>query len=59
MGLVSGLEKESGNTCPRCGANALNIFYGDGADLDLCAICDECGLRGLFVNGKLVELATA
>lgn len=59
LGLVYGLEKSSGNTCPRCGTNTLNIFYEDGADLELGAVCDECGLRGFFVNGKLVELATA
>lgn len=57
--LVCGLEKSSGNACPRCGANALNIFYEDGVDLELGATCDECGLRALFVNGKLVQLATA
>ena len=54
-----GLEKTSGNACPSCGANALNIFYEDGADLELGATCDECGLRGVFVNNKLVQLATA
>jgi Zn ribbon nucleic-acid-binding protein len=54
-----GLEKSSGNHCPRCGADALNIFYEDGVGLELGATCDECGLRGVFVNGKLVELATA
>jgi ribosomal protein L37E len=53
------LEKSSGNTCPRCGAKALNIFYEDGADLQLGATCDQCGLKGFFVSGKLVQLATA
>ena len=59
LSLVYGLEKTSGNFCPRCGANTLNIFYEDGIDLELGATCDECGLRGLFVHGKLVQLATA
>ncbi|HXZ91088.1 MAG TPA: hypothetical protein VEG61_08495 [Candidatus Dormibacteraeota bacterium] len=48
-----------GNFCPRCGARTLNIFYEDEIDLELGATCDECGLRGLFVHGKLVQLATA
>jgi DNA-directed RNA polymerase subunit RPC12/RpoP len=56
---VDGLEKTSGNFCPRCGAKTLNIFYEDGIDLELGATCDECGLRGLFVHGRLVQLATA
>jgi Zn ribbon nucleic-acid-binding protein len=51
------LEKSSGNACPRCRANTLNIFYEDGVDLELGATCDECGLRGLYVNNKLVQLA--
>ena len=53
------MEKSAGNACPRCGARALNIFHEDGVDLELGATCDDCGLRGLFVKGKLVELATA
>lgn len=53
------MEKLSGNACPRCGAMALNIFYEDGVDLQLGATCDQCGLRGFFVNGKLLQLATA
>ena len=52
------MEKTSGNACPRCGANTLNIFYEDGVDLELGATCDDCGFRGLFVNGKLLQLAT-
>ena len=55
---VWGLEKTSGNACPRCGANTLNIFYEDGVDLELGATCDDCGFRGLFVYGKLVQMAT-
>jgi len=53
------LDKTSGHSCPRCGANNMNIFYEDGVDLQLAATCDECGIRGYFVNGKLVQLATA
>jgi transcription elongation factor Elf1 len=59
LSLVFGLEKTSGNTCPRCGSDSLNIFYEDGVDLEHGATCDICGLRGFFVNGKLVQLATA
>ena len=53
------MEKSSGNACPKCGADSLNIFYEDGVDLELGATCDECGLKGVFVNNKLVQLATA
>jgi hypothetical protein len=59
LNLVNGMDKMSGNSCPRCGANDLNIFYEDGVDLQLAATCDQCSLRGYFVNGKLVQLATA
>jgi len=57
--LVVGLDKTSGHSCPRCGADNMSIFYEDGVDLQLAAICDQCSLRGYFVNGKLVQLATA
>lgn len=53
------MEKEIGHPCPRCGQRSLNVYYEDGADLQLGASCDECGLRGFFVNGKLIQLATA
>ncbi len=53
------MDKQTGNSCPRCGTDLLNIFYEDGADLQLAATCDSCGLRGYFVNGKLIQLATA
>jgi Zn ribbon nucleic-acid-binding protein len=56
---VDELDKLSGNACPRCGARTLNIFYEDDVDLQLGATCDQCGLKGLFVSGKLVQLATA
>ncbi len=53
------MEKETGFPCPRCGQETLNVYYEDGADLQLGATCDDCGLKGFFVNGKLVPLATA
>jgi len=53
------MDKTSGHICPRCGVEALNIYYEEGSDLQLGAKCDECGLKGFFMNGKLVELATA
>lgn len=59
LNLVNGMDKTSGHSCPRCGANNLNIFYEDGVDLQLAATCDQCSLRGYFVNGKLIQLATA
>jgi hypothetical protein len=37
---------------------SLNIYYEEASDLQLGARCDECGLKGFFMNGKLVPLAT-
>jgi len=53
------MEKTTGNSCPRCGLETLNIYYDDGADSQLGAACDTCGLRGFFANGELVQLALA
>jgi Zn ribbon nucleic-acid-binding protein len=53
------MDKSSGHACPKCGAEALNIFYEDDVDLQLGATCDRCGFRGFSLNGKLVQLATA
>ena len=53
------MDKTSGHRCPRCGLEAFNIYYEEGADLELGACCDDCGLRGFFVKGQLVELAPA
>lgn len=53
------MEKTTGNSCPRCGLETLNIYYDDGADLQLGAVCDSCGLRGVFTNDKLVPLLLA
>jgi DNA-directed RNA polymerase subunit RPC12/RpoP len=52
------MDKTEGNPCPRCGLKALSIYYEEGSDLQLGARCDECGLKGFFMNGKLVPLAT-
>jgi transcription elongation factor Elf1 len=53
------MEKTTGNACPRCGSQTLNIYYDDGADLELGALCDSCGLKGFFSGGKLVPLVLA
>jgi len=53
------MEKTTGNSCPRCGLGTLNIYYDDGSDSQLGAVCDSCRLRGFFTNGKLVQLALA
>ncbi len=53
------MEKEIGYLCPRCGEKSLNVYYEDGADVELGAGCIDCGLKGFFVNGKLIQLATA
>jgi DNA-directed RNA polymerase subunit RPC12/RpoP len=50
------MDKIEGQYCPRCGVKALNIYYEEGSDLQLGASCDECGLKGFFMNSKLVPL---
>jgi Zn ribbon nucleic-acid-binding protein len=59
LNLMVKMEKTTGNVCPRCGSQSLNIYYEDGVDLQLGALCDSCSLKGFFMNGKLVPLATA
>jgi uncharacterized protein (DUF983 family) len=59
LDMMIEMDKTIGNSCPRCGLGTLNIYYDDGADLQLGAVCDSCGFRGLFTNGKLVQLAFA
>lgn len=53
------MEKTTGNACPRCGLGTLNIYYDDGADAELGALCDSCGLKGFYASGKLVPLLLA
>ena len=53
------LDKIGGDLCPRCGLRALVIYYEDETDLQLGARCEECGLKGFFMNGKLVQVAIA
>jgi DNA-directed RNA polymerase subunit RPC12/RpoP len=52
------MDKIEGHLCPRCGMETLDIYYEEGSDLQLGARCEECGLKGFFMNGKLVPLAT-
>jgi len=53
------MDKTEGNKCPRCGEPTLSVYYEDGADLQLGAHCETCGLKGIFVNNKLIQLATS
>jgi DNA-directed RNA polymerase subunit RPC12/RpoP len=59
LSMLVEMEKTTGNACPRCGSQTLNIYYDDGADLELGALCDSCGLKGFFSGGKLVPLVLA
>ena len=52
------MDKVAGDLCPRCGQRSLDVYYEEGSDLQLGAHCEECGLKGFFMNGKLVPLAT-
>ena len=53
------MDKIGGDLCPRCGLKALAIYYEDETDLQLGARCEERGLKGFFMNRKLVQVATA
>jgi predicted RNA-binding Zn-ribbon protein involved in translation (DUF1610 family) len=53
------MEKTTGNACPRCGSGMLNIYYEDNSDLELGALCDLCGFKGFFANGKLIAIVPA
>jgi len=55
----TGMDKTTGESCPRCGQLTLNVYYEDGTDLQLGAKCDSCGLKGFYMNGKLVPLVEA
>ena len=52
------MEKTNGSFCPRCGQLSLSIYFEDGTDSELGARCEECGLKGFFMKGKLVQLVT-
>jgi len=56
--VLFAMEKIEGDLCPRCGQKTLDVYYEEGSDLQLGARCEECGLKGFFMNGKLVPLAT-
>jgi len=53
------MEKIEGDICPRCGQETLDTYYEDGSDLQLGARCEAYGLKGFYLNGKLMPLATS
>lgn len=53
------MDKVVGELCPRCGLQTLTIYYEDETDLQLGARCEECGLKGFYMSGKLMQVATA
>jgi len=53
------MDKTTGHSCPRCGQESLDIYYEEGSDLQLGVRCQNCGLKGYFMNERLVQLATA
>ena len=53
------MEKSTGNSCPKCGFRSLNIYYEDGCDTQLGAMCEACGLKGFFMSNALVPVALA
>jgi DNA-directed RNA polymerase subunit RPC12/RpoP len=57
LGVWWGLEKVMGELCPRCSLRALTIYYDEETDLELGGRCEECGYKGFFMRGKLVQVA--
>jgi DNA-directed RNA polymerase subunit RPC12/RpoP len=53
------LYKLAGGLCPRCHLRTLATYYEEETDLELGARCEECGLKGFFTRGKLIQVATA
>jgi len=53
------MEKSTGNSCPKCGTRSLNIYYEDGCDIQLGAMCEACGLKGFFMSNALVPVPLA
>ena len=53
------LGKVSGDICPRCQLQTPTIYYGEDSDPELGARCEVCGFKGFYMNGKLVQVATA
>lgn len=53
------MEKSTGNSCPKCGSRSLNIYYEDGCDIQLGAMCEACGLKGFFMSNSLVPVPLA
>ena len=43
--------------CPRCGEPTLSIYYEEGTDQELGALCENCKLKGTYINDKLIALA--
>jgi len=52
------MEKSSGNRCPRCSKDSLNVYYEEDSGFRLGAVCQSCGLKGYFSEGKLVVMAS-
>jgi transcription elongation factor Elf1 len=52
-------KTQSKEQCPRCNRLSLSIYYSEGTDMKLGAVCNLCGLKGYYADGKFVALATA
>jgi uncharacterized protein (DUF983 family) len=50
------MEKSSGNRCPRCHRDSLNVYYEEESGLRLGAVCSVCGLRAYFSDDKLAVM---
>ena len=53
----TGMDVETQKECPNCGRPTLSVYYEENTDLQLGAVCSYCGLKGFYMNGKLLQLA--
>jgi hypothetical protein len=51
------MEKSSGNHCPKCLRDSLNVYYDEESGFRLGAVCQLCGLKGYFTEGRLMVMA--
>jgi hypothetical protein len=50
------MEKEIQAKCPNCRGLTLNIYYDDGENAPLAAMCDACAFKGYYMEGELEAL---
>jgi len=52
-------NERSRNFCPRCLQETLTDYFDEDSGVTHGAHCENCGYRGIYVNGRLRELVIA